>query len=149
MIVIDLETILFSLIQEKIKDIEFVKFIQISPQSIAILQQIVTNQPDFIQDIVKQIISIVKDGKLDASDIPSIILLIKDVVNLNKMDLKLTRFNIFELIKNILIIVLESDAIKIDNKDDCVKLIIASISLLESSIVLEETVSCSCFGFKK
>jgi hypothetical protein len=146
----DLESILFLFIEEKINDSEFIKSIKISSEAIAILQNIVKKQPVFIQDILKQVTNILKGSKLDAYDIPSIILLIKDVVNLNKVDLRLSRFNIIELIKNILIIVLESELIKIDNKDDYIKLIVSSVALLETTIDIEETtVSCNCFGFKK
>jgi hypothetical protein len=148
--IIDLEIILFKFIQENINDSEFVKSIKISPEAISIIKQIVKNQPELIQDIVKHIKNILKDGKLDASDIPSIILLIKDVINLNKVDLKLSRLNIIEFIKNVLIIVLESDVLKIKNKDEYIKMVISSVTLLESSIDVEKTtISCNCFGFKK
>jgi hypothetical protein len=57
--------------------------IVISDKSIDIINMLLKNSPKIFDDLGKNITSIMNDGILDVSDMPSIILLLKDFLNLN------------------------------------------------------------------
>ena len=56
--------------------------IQLSEKEISIIRLLVSNTPDTLLNIKTCILEIIKDGKIDASDIPQFITIIKDVYTL-------------------------------------------------------------------
>ena len=54
-----------------------VSSIQLTKKQIDVLNIIIANSPSLIKDINSDIISIIKDGRIDALDIPQLIILIK------------------------------------------------------------------------
>ena len=93
---------------------------------------------------------IVSDQVINSADIPEIILLVQDMLNshvgeINK--LKVTREQVITMIKNIFIILIESDVIKTssESKLACLTLLDLSIKLLESKVNVQKVIRCKLF----
>ena len=150
---INVETInifnLISIIEKILKDNNLIIKLQLSEDSINIINTILKNHPNILNNISDDICKIINDKIIDIYDIPEIILLIKDSINLYSSlnDLKLTKEQIINFIKNIVILIIESDEIKIneDNKNLIINLINMSVKLLESEINFKKTLFCKCF----
>lgn len=126
-----------------------------STKSLETMRLLLNHENEILRNMDKSVASIMKDGKLDAGDIPDIILLFKNTANLYSTqlkNLKVTRGELIQLIRDILILVLSSNEVEIKNKDIYVKIIQSATALLESSIDLDETVicrGCGCFPSRK
>jgi hypothetical protein len=84
------------------------------------------------------------DGVLDVADLPSVILLVKDVLNLNLDTIKsgvknLTVQDSIQFIKDLLLILIEEEYIIVNDKKTVEKLIDACVELLRSTINLKTT----------
>jgi hypothetical protein len=117
----------------------------ISPKSCEIAEYLLNKRPDVFKSVEEEIIKIAADKKIDITDLPSLILLLKDLLNLNKNDIKndlknITIDDLLQFIKDILIILIEKDVIIVDNKEYVNKIIELSIQLLKSNIELSTTV---------
>lgn len=150
---INMETInifsLISILGKILEDNNIIIKLQLNEDNINIISMILKNHPDILNNISDDISKIINDKVIDISDIPEIILLLKDSVNLYSSlhDLKLTKEQIINFIKNIVILIIESDEIKINesNKSLIINLINISVKLLESEINLKKTFTCKCF----
>jgi len=145
----DISVELVPLIIKKINDKSFCNDNEVKKN---VLQIMLNHFPETIQDIEKQINVILKDKKIDAFDIPPLILLIKDIVNLNTngfSQLKITRNEIIEFIEDILVITINNLDITKEDKLLYVDFIGKTTALLETSIVGIEEISCfSCSWFQ-
>ena len=97
-----------------------------------------------MKNIYKDIKKITEDKAITLNDIPEIILLCKDIFNLysESNKIKLTKIEIIEFIKNIVLFILfKSDLVKINDSDKelIINLINLSIKLLETKINLRKT----------
>jgi len=110
--------------------------IVISDKSIDIINMLLKNSPKIFDDFGKNITSIMNDGILDVSDMPSIILLLKDFLNLNlKNKIRdLTVQDSVQFIKDLLLLLIEEKYIKVNDRKTAEKIIDTSIELLSSSI---------------
>lgn len=110
--------------------------IVISDKSIDIINMLLKNSPKIFDDIGKNITSIMNDGILDVSDMPSIILLLKDFLNLNLQNniRDLTVQDSVQFIKDLLLLLIEEKYIKVNDRKTIEKIIDTSIELLSSSI---------------
>jgi len=118
--------------------------IKISDKSIEFIRLLVNNSPEIFINIAKDINAIMVDGILDIADLPSVILLVKDVLNLNLDSIKsgvknLTVQDSIQFIKDLLLILIEEDFIIVNDKKTVEKLIDACIELLSSTINLKIT----------
>ena len=127
--------------------------IKLSKSQIDIINTIISNSPSLIKDINNGIISIVKDGHIDALDIPQLIILIKDFYTFCHQEPKI-KISIKELvtiiapiIKYIIHIILNK------NKTDtpellscCDKLVDACMEIIELQSSLK-TVGCEIANF--
>jgi hypothetical protein len=119
--------------------------IKISDKSIEFTRLLVNKSPEVFNNIAKDINAIMVDGVLDIVDLPSVILLIKDVLNLNletiAISIKdLTVQDSIQFIKDLLLILIEEDFIIVNDKKTVEKLIDACIELLSSTINLKTSV---------
>ena len=139
--------ILSDLLKTLIKDSDLINKIQIDANILSIINMIIQNHPEVLNNISNDISIIISDGNINIADIPQIILLIKDSYNLvgSAKNLKITKKNIIDFIKYTMIILIESDFIKCDNKDLIISLINLSINLLESEVNLDKKIICKCF----
>jgi hypothetical protein len=93
---------------------------------------------------------IISDQVIDLFDIPEIILLVQDVLNTNVSEfnkIKVTRDQVIQMIKNIFIILIESNEIKTspEIKQSCLILLDLSIKLLESKVNVQKVIKCRLF----
>lgn len=124
----------------------------LSPEGMQTINVLLKHELNMLNEIDKHLTSILKDGKIDAGDIPDFILLIKNVCNMYSpklKKLKITRDELLKFIHDILIIVVKSDLTRIENKDLCIKVIETCTCLLEATVELDETFSCCCLPRKK
>jgi len=122
----------------------------LSPEGLKTINVLLMHELNMLNEIDKHLTSIFKNGKMDVSDIPDIILLIKNVCNMYSPKLKklnITRGELLKFIHDILIIVVKSDLTHIEDQETCIKVINASTNVLEATIELDETISCFCFPF--
>ena len=127
--------------------------IKLNKNELNILTHILKYSPDFLSEIEKVIIEIVKDNKIDSNDIPNLIILIQKLYELiyNSKKVKYDTKTISNIcgntLKFIIYIMVEERKIKIDEdkKPEVLiltdKLIDSCISLLTLSKVLKGT-SC-------
>jgi hypothetical protein len=118
--------------------------IKITDKSVDFIRLLLNNCPEVFKTIEKDINVIIADGVLDIKDLPSVILIIKDVLNLNLDSIKsgvkyLTLQDSIQFIKDLLLILIEEDYIKVKDKNTIEKLICACIELLSSTINVNTT----------
>jgi hypothetical protein len=119
--------------------------IKISDKSIEFIRLLVNSSPEVFKIIEKDLNAIIVDGVLDVADLPSVILLVKDVLNLNLDSIKsgiknLTLQNSIQFIKDLLLILIEEDYITVNDKKTVERLIDACIELLSSTINVKTTI---------
>lgn len=81
----DLESFFLKFLQDKIKDNEFIKKNNIDKKDINIINRFLDKDPEFIKIIIKEIISVVKEEKIeiDLSDIPNLVYVVKEIISMN------------------------------------------------------------------
>ena len=144
-IVSDLSNFVFDLIKEKLGNKEFTEKVKLNDESIKVINLILGSNTTIFNDLNKHIKDVIADKVIDVNDIPSIILIIKDIVNINTNQinkLKLTREQIITFIKNVLFILIESDTIKVKDKETVKQLIDLSVQLLSTKINVQRVVHC-------
>jgi len=140
---------LTNLIMQKITNSDFNKNIKLNEESINVLQLILTKYPKLLDDMGVHIKLIISDNIINSKDIPEILLLISDLLNVNVTQLnklKITRSQVINFIKDIFIILIQSDIIKTgsdENKNLCLNLLDISIKLLETKINVKKVITCS------
>lgn len=143
---------LIQLIDEYILSNKVENEARISPEGIKTMHVLLKHEINMLKEIDIHLSSILKNGKLDAGDIPDLILLMKTISNMyspNLKKLKITRGELLKCIHDILVIIVKSDLTRIENKDLCLKLVDSSTTLLEATIELDETFTCGCLFRKK
>ena len=150
LITITEKIILTKVLEEILQNKDIVSKLNLNQQNIDLINLILKNHPKILDELSNDINKIMKDGTINADDIPNIVLLFNDIFNLYIpiSNLKLTKEQIMQFIKNVLIILVESNTIHINDNDKklIVNLIIVSIKLLESQINFKKTcILCSCF----
>jgi hypothetical protein len=117
-----------------------------SPKSIDTMNILLKNELEMLKAMDANLISIMKDGKLDMADIPDIILLMKHTSNLFSPKLKTLKVNRRDLIifiREVLIMVVSSDLLEIKNREVYVKMIHSGTDLLEATVDLDDTIRCN------
>ena len=116
-------------------------------KSTKILQHVLTTCPKLITNLNEPILDIISDNVIDSKDLPQFIILFKNIINLNIKDLKkikVNRSDMISLIKSIMFILLDTNTIKTgDRKEEFKTLLSLSIQILESSVDLSESITCS------
>jgi hypothetical protein len=100
---------------EDILDIETNKILTniiLDKNEISILKELISLSPDSLNDINKCILEIIKDGKIDALDIPSFIKIVKDIYILCHQKITIKVSNLIESIGSILKYILQIVLIK-------------------------------------
>ena len=140
--------VVFDLIKNKVSDKIFTQKLNLDDNSIKVINMILQSNTTILNDLNKHIASVIADKTLDVNDVPTLILMIKDMVNSNVPQinkLKLTREQIITFIKNVLFILIETDTIKVKDKQSVEQLIELSIQLLSTKVNVKKVVKC--FGF--
>jgi hypothetical protein len=140
--------IVFDLIKEQLSNKDIIKKINLNDESIKVITLILGSNTTIFDDISQHIKYVIDDKVIDVNDIPPLILIIKDIININTNTaqinkLKLTREQIIIFIKNILFILIESETIKVKDKEIVKQLIELSVQLLSTKINVQKVVTCS------
>lgn len=118
------------------------------------LKKVTESYPELLNDIEKSLSDIVSDKVIDSNDIPKLIVLIKNVYkNFNDSNNFKKLFNVtiedsIYFIKNIILILIELDYIKVKDKNEVKQIIELCIDLLTTSVDVTETLYdriTSCF----
>jgi hypothetical protein len=141
---------LVTLLQSKLANAEFVIKTKINEDGLRVLNLVLSKCPISINSMGMHIKKIVSDQVINSKDIPEIILLVQEVLNTNVKELnklKVTREEVITLVKNIFVILIESNEIKTtpENKQTCLDLVDLSIKLLESKVNVQKVIRCKFF----
>jgi hypothetical protein len=107
---------------------------------------ILTTDSAAVQDIVNMLDLILADGKIDLSDAPILLALVKKIITLRTSDLKLsqnlTLDHFLSIIKLVFTILAKEGVLKIANTDEFITDITKLIDLMEQGDKIAETMSC-------
>ena len=148
---IDLSFNLTTFITNIIKDLSFNESIKLNNDSTTVIELILTKYPKLLDDMGTHLNKIINDNIINNKDIPEMLLLMTDVLNANTSELnklKLTRKQVINFVKDIFIILIESNIIKTfskENKDIIISLLDISIKLLESKVNVKKVINCFFF----
>ena len=115
--------------------------LNINKNGIDFIKMLLDKSPATFNSLSTNINEIIKDGELNTDDVPILITIIKDVMNLDIKKLQkemLTLDNVLNFIKTLLEILIVKDKIKVNNKEKVFQLIDVSFALLTTSINLNE-----------
>lgn len=115
--------------------------LKISKDGLDFIKMLLTNSPSTFASLSDKINEVIKDGELNTDDVPIIVNIIKDVMNLDVKKLQkemLTLENILNFIKTLLEVLIVKDHIKVQNKEKVFQLIDVSFALLTTTIDLNE-----------
>lgn len=116
-------------------------FIALTPEITSVIKNIISLSPDTLTDIEKDMISIIKDGKIDSKDVPNIIVIIQRIYQFIyslkdvKFDAKKRADITSTLLKYILHILVLERKIKID-EDKQTEFVIQMYYLIDSCVGL-------------
>ena len=128
--------------------------LNLSTQFLDFLSKITESYPELLNEIEKSLTDIISDKVIDSNDIPKLVVLIKNVYkNFNdsnnfKKLFKITIEDSINFIKNILLILIELEHVKVKDKDSVIIIIDLCIDLLTTSVDVTETLISkfkSCF----
>ena len=144
------EFILTSFITNCIKDLSFNETCKLNSDSILVINLILSKYPKLLDDMSVHLKNIISDSVINNKDLPEMLLLMSEVLNTNTSELnklKLTRKQVINFVKDVLIILIESKKIKINSteKEVVLSLLDVSIKLLESKVNVKKVVSCFSF----
>lgn len=138
---------LVSLVLSNLTNLDFVVKAKLNEEHLRILNLVLSRCPHVINEMGTHIKKIVSDQVINSADIPEIILLVQEVLNLHVKELnklKVTREQIITLVKNIFIILIEANLIKTtpESKQACLALLDLSIKLLGSKVNVQKVIRC-------
>ncbi len=147
-VVTDVSNLVFDLVKEKISSKDFTDKVKLNETSIKVINLILGSNTTIFNDLNKHIKDVIADKVLDVNDVSSLILIINDIINLNTKQinkLKLTREQMINFIKDVLVILIESETIKVKDKETVIKLIDISLRLLSTKVNVQKVVNCFKF----
>jgi hypothetical protein len=146
-------TLLYNLINDKFHIDKLKLSINISDKSIQLIQTFLKHSPEIFTKLSTDIQVILEDDILDLADLPQIIVLVKDIYNINFKKLGKNVKNIsieqsIQFIKDLILILIELNYILVNNKTKVINIVESSVNLLSSSIQIAPTIfnlfTCCC-----
>ncbi len=141
----NLSTILGGLLLEESKLSEVRVKLNLRPEYLILLKRICELSPELLDEIDDSIADIVADKVIDSSDVPKLIVLVKNVYK-NFSDSKklksignITLEDSINFIKNLILLLIELDHIKVNDKDNIVLIIDLCVDLLTTSIDVSDS----------
>lgn len=138
---VDLVKIISALLEtdEKIEDLKIK--VKITDSEISFMKKLLETCPDLFQEISKSLGAILEDKIIDSKDIPYIITIVKDsyktLLKTNTQLKKVTLEDSLLFIKHVILILIEYDHIKVDNKENIDLLIELCVDLLRTNLDLK------------
>jgi len=131
-----------------VKDLTFGETYKLDSDSVMVIYLILSKYPKLLDDMSVHLKNIINDSVINNKDIPDMLLLMSEVLNTNTSELnklKLTRKQVINFVKDVLIILIESQKIKTVQKEIVLSLLDVSIKLLESKVNVKKVISCFSF----
>ena len=131
-----------------VKDLTFSETYKLDNDSVMVIYLILSKYPKLLDDMSVHLKNIISDSVINNKDLPEMLLLMSEVLNTNTSELnklKLTRKQVINFVKDVLIILIESKKIKTVQKEIVLSLLDVSIKLLESKVNVKKVVSCFSF----
>jgi hypothetical protein len=133
-----------------VRDLTFGETYKLDSDSIMVIYLILSKYPKLLDDMSVHLKNIINDSVINNKDLPEMLLLMSEVLNTNTSELnklKLTRKQVINFVKDVLIILIESKKIKINSTEKVIvlSLLDVSIKLLESKVNVKKVVSCFSF----
>ena len=142
--VLDLVKILGELLDAKSTIDDLKLELKLKDSNIEFIQFILNSFPDCLKEISKGLDDVLEDGKLDISDVPTIVNMVKSIMNNSSKTMKkvrkITVEELIDFIKNIIEILIHKDIIKVENKEKVFKLISVSVELLTTSVDVSNSI---------
>jgi len=124
----------------------------IDDPDVKLVVTVLTNDFDGVQDIVNTLHLILSDGKVDMSDAPLLLGLIKKIVSLRTKDLNLSKTltlnHFLDIIKVVFTVLAKESILKIDNIDEFITEINKIIKVLKDGDAVVNAMGC-CLSFYK
>ena len=113
---------------------------------------VLTNDASAVQDVINMIDLILADGKIDISDAPLLLGLIKKITTLRTKEIQLSQplslDNFIEIIKLVFTILAKEEVLKITNTDEFIKDIVVVLDGIKlSNQIVSNIPDCSCIGW--
>jgi len=125
---------------DKLNELKIKLSFTIDDKVLELVKLIVDKSPESFKTISKTFSEIVADGKLDASDVPKLVLLVSILykTELKQLfsDQKLKISNLLDLIKFLVHSVIELELVPVENKEKVMQVLDVSLSLLDSVLEL-------------
>ena len=151
----NLATLLGQLLLDETKVNELKIKLNIEPETFNLLKKMSELFPDLLEDIDDSVSDMVSDNVLDSKDVPKLVVLIKNVYKKFSESKKLrsvhkiTLEDSINFIKNLLLILIELDHIKVNDKENvklvielCIDLLTATVDAKETLIDLFKSILC-------
>lgn len=123
--------------------------LKIGSNDVKIIEEIIELFPQLFNDIAIDFQAIISDGSVDFHDIPNFISICTKLINMRKKDfkkLKFTRKDITSFIETLIIIMIEQNIVPVQiDKEKFIQLTRSCVTLLETTVDLNETINCSKF----
>lgn len=126
--------------------------LNIDKETVELIKKILDKSPKLFQNISDRLEEILSDNVLNTDDVPVLVKLIKDILNLSIPDLsdiELTVEKLINLVKKLLELLINKDYIKVENKERVFTLISISFELLSSSVNIKQDIFKSLVKFFK
>ena len=142
------EAVLLPEMRRRLSNPEFIDKKKINMNSVKVIEKIMDKNAHLLEEVESEITKIVvRNNSIDVHDIPAIVLIIKDILNVNMNDLRTIQMTMKDLLKFIevmLFSMIETHMIPIKNTEMYEVMIHQCVLLLESSFDLgnDETHMC-------
>ena len=124
--------------------------LNIDKETVELIKKILDKSPKLFENISNRLDEILLDNVLNTDDVPVLVKLIKDILNLSIPDLsdiELTVEKLINLVKKLLELLINKDYIKVENKEKVFTLISISFELLSSSVNIKQDIFKSLVKF--
>ena len=135
---IDLLMILGEMLKDELGINNLKLELKLKDSNLKLIKDVVDSFPECLNKISSSMEFVLQDDKLDVSDVPILVKLVKDIVNgtSNGVD-KLKNVTVeqwVDFIRNIIEILIHKNIIKVDDKEKVFKLLFVSSELLSTTI---------------
>lgn len=126
--------------------------LNIDEETTNLIKNILDKSPEVFKNISDRLSEILSDNVLNTDDVPILVKLIKDILNLsipNLSDIELTVEKLINLVKKLLELLINKEYIKVENKEKVFTLLSISFELLSSSVDLKQDICKSLTNLLK
>ena len=133
---LDLVEIFSNLLISK-RELQKFTTLNVDQKGIDFISMLLYKSPETLNSISEKISEVLQDGVLNTDDVPILINLVKDIMNMDRNKISISMLsidNVIVFIKTIFEILIIKDHIKVENKDKIFQLMDISFLLLTTSL---------------